>query len=181
MSSRPWLCSHQARMVLAVCFFQLSPVNHPFVLTQCHVCNGSCRKTFLPIIYSGAIKFMKSTRLTSTLPLVMDHDNSNNIINTLWEDKDWCKNVFGTKSPSKANVVGFFLQLIATRIISFELVKNRGLKCVITLQSNGKHRYDDTSVWLGIKFCSPKKGGGKIHLAELITAQQKAADLLLNY
>ena len=87
---------------------------------------------------------MKSTRLTSTLPLVMDHDNANNVINSLWEDKDWCKDVFGTKSPSKANVVGFFFQLIATRIISFELVKKRALQCIITTQSNGKYYYKDT-------------------------------------
>ena len=100
--------------------------------TQCHVCNGSSRKTFLPVIYSGAIKFLKSTRLSKTLPLLMDHDNSNNIINSLWKDKDWCKDIFGTKSPSKGNVVSFFFQMIATKIISFELVNTSGLKCVIT-------------------------------------------------
>ena len=56
-----------------------------------------------------AIKFMMSERLCSTLPLVVDHDNSNTIVNTLWEDKDMCKEVFGTKSPKRSNCVGFFL------------------------------------------------------------------------
>ena len=34
--------------------------------TKCHVCNGKYSKTFLPVIYSGAMRFLKSTRLTSS-------------------------------------------------------------------------------------------------------------------
>ena len=111
----------------------------------------------------------------------MDHENSNNIVNTLWEDKDWCKNVFGTKLPSKGNVVGFFLQMIATRIISFELVNRSGLQCIITVQSNGKYCYEDTSNWAGIEFRSQKRGGAKIYLADIMAAQQKVDDLLSNF
>ena len=124
---------------------------------------------------------MKSTRLTSTLPLVMDHDNANNVINSLWEDKDWCKEVFGTKSPSKANVVGFFFQLIVTKIISFELVNKRALQCIITTQSNGKYYYEDTANWAGMEFRTPKKGSGKVYLADITAAQKKVEDLLRNY
>ena len=116
---------------------------------------------------------MKSTWLTSTLPLLRNHDNSNNTINTLWEGKDWCKNVFGTNSPPKGNIVRFFFQLIATKIISFALVNKSNLKCIITVQSNGKYRYEDASIWAGIEIRSPKKGGAEMYLTDIITAQQK--------
>ena len=78
------------------------------------------------MIYSGDFKFMKSDRLRSTLPLVVYRNNSNTTINTLWEDKDRCKEVFGAKSPKRTNRVGLCFQLIATKIISFELVDNWG-------------------------------------------------------
>jgi hypothetical protein len=151
--------------------------------TMCHVCTGSCRESFLPVIYSGAVKFMNSDRLRSTLPLVIDHDNSDSIINTLWEDKDRCKEVFGTKSPKRANCVGFFLQLIATKIISFELVDNRGLKCVIQRDDNdmSKYVYEDASRWAGIELRSPKRGGAKVSLNEIIAANKKAEDLLSEF
>ena len=71
--------------------------------------------------------------------------------------------------------------MIATKIISFELVNKSGLKCVITQSSIGKYRYDDASVWAGIEFRSPKKGGAKIYLDAIITAQEKAEELLRNY
>ena len=89
--------------------------------TKCHVCTGSCRKTFLPIIYSGAMRFMKSSRLTSKLPLLVTHENRDDLINTLWEDKDFCKDVFGLKNPTKGNVIGFFLQLMATKSMANSL------------------------------------------------------------
>ena len=71
--------------------------------------------------------------------------------------------------------------MIATKIISFELVNKSRLKCIITVQSNGKYRYEGTLVWADIEFRIPKKGGSKIYLADLIIAQQKAVDLPTNY
>ena len=57
------------------------------------------------------------------------------------------KEVFGTKSPKRTNCVGLFSQLIATKSISFELVNNRGLKCVITkdVKNISKYVYEDAS------------------------------------
>ena len=97
------------------------------------------------LIYSGTIKFMNSERLRIIIPLVLDHDNSDSIMNTPWEDKDRCNDVFVTKSPKRTNCVGFFLQLIATRNISFELVDKQGLKCVITKDDSGKYVFGDAS------------------------------------
>ena len=71
-----------------------------------------------------------------------------------------CKEVFGTKSPKRSNFVGFFLQLIATKIISFQLVDNPGLKCVITKDhiDISNYVYEDTYSWAGLEFRSPKRG-----------------------
>ena len=126
---------------------------------------------------------MNSERLHSTLPLVVDQDNCDTIINTLWEDKDRCKEVFDTKSPKRSNCVAFFLQLIATKTISFQLVDNRGLKCVITKDDKdiGKYVYEDVSRWAGFEFRSPKTGGAKVYLNEIIAANKKAKDPLSDF
>ena len=124
---------------------------------------------------------MKSTRLASKLPLLLTRDNNDDLINTLWEDKDFCKDVFGLKNPSKGNVIGFFLQLIATKIISFELVNNNTLQCVMTKRTTNTYVYEDTYSWLGIEFRSPRRGNAAISLYDIIHAQQKAQELLREY
>ena len=149
--------------------------------TKRHVCNGKYSKTFLPVIYSGAMRFLKSTRLTSTLPLLLTHETNAGLINTLWEDKDFCKDIFGVKNPTKGNVIGFFLQLIATRIISFELVGNNGLQWVLTKQTTGAFLYEDAYSLLGIQFRSPRRGNAVISLFDIIEAQEKAQELLRDY
>ena len=124
---------------------------------------------------------MKSTRLASKLPLLLTHDNKDDLINTLWEDKDFCKDVFGIKNPTKRNVIGFFLQLIATKIISFELVNNNALQCVMIKQTTGRYVYEDTYSWLGIEFRSPRRGNAAISLFDTIEAQEKVQGLLRDY
>ena len=68
------------------------------------------------------------------------------------------------KNPTKGNVIGFFLQLIATRIISFELVGNNGLQWVLTKQTTGAFLYEDAYSLLGIQFRSPWRGNAIISL-----------------
>ena len=149
--------------------------------TKCHVCNGKYIKTFLPVIYSGASKFLKSTRIASTLPFILTHNNGSHLINTLWEDKDLCKDVFGVKHPNKGNVIGFFFQLIATNIISFELVNTNALQCVLTKQPNGGYVHEDTISWLGIEFRTPKRGNARVCLFDIIAAEEKAKEILQEY
>ena len=122
-------------------------------------------------------------RGSATLPPVVDQDSCDTIINTLWEDKDRCNEVFGTKSPKRSNCVAFFLQLIVTKIIYFQLVDNRGLKCVITKDDKDvvKYVYEDVSMWAGFKFWSPKRVVVKVYLNDIIAASKKAEDLLSDF
>ena len=85
------------------------------------------------------------------------------------------------QAPTKGNVIGFFLQVIATKIISFELVNKDTLQCVVTKQTTGTYVYKDTYSWLGIEFRSPRRGNAAISLFDIIQAQEKAKELLREY
>ena len=71
--------------------------------------------------------------------------------------------MFGTKSPKRSNCVGFFLQLIATNIVLFQLVDNRRLKCVITRDDRdvSNYVYEDALRWAGLESGVPRVGGTK--------------------
>jgi hypothetical protein len=62
-------------------------------------------------------------------------------------------------------------------------VDNRGLKCVIQRDDNdmSKYVYEDASRWAGIELRSPKRGGAKVSLNEIIAANKKAEDLLSEF
>ena len=76
-----------------------------------------------------------------------------------------------------------FSFLIATKIISFELLDNRGLKFVITRDDKNisKYVYEDASRWVGVEFQSPKRGQVKVYLNDIIAVNKEAEDLLSDF
>ena len=150
--------------------------------TQCHVCDGSNSKTFLPIIFSGALAFLRSSTFGSVLGVAINVDNGSEFVASLASDGDWCKSVFGLKNPTTYNVTAFFLQLIALRIIDFKTVDKKQMIAGLTMSSSGKYKYEDPLSWKGMAFRTAKRGrGGLIDFAKVMENHQKVIDLLDEY
>ena len=45
----------------------------------------------------------------------------------------------------------------------------------------GKYIYEDVSTWAEFEFRSPKRGGAKVYLNEIIATNKKAEDLLSDF
>ena len=88
--------------------------------TQCYVCDGEYKTQFLPVIYSGAVKFLDSRKFECINTYIITVGNCDEVLDILAKDKDWLHTVFGKEKVSKFNVTGFFLQLLATKILSFQ-------------------------------------------------------------
>jgi hypothetical protein len=71
--------------------------------------------------------------------------------------------------------------LIATNIISFELVNDNALQCVLPKRPNGEYVHEDTISWLGIKFRSPRRGNNRVTVFDIIAAKEKAKEILQEY
>ena len=94
------------------------------------------------MVYSGAIKFLKSSCFTDIMPFDLNVQNCDELVDSLYLNKDWCKTVFGIKGVKKYNIATFFFQLFATKILSFKLVYKKVVHCVITKDGNGKYLYE---------------------------------------
>ena len=77
----------------------------------------------------------------------MTFDNYDEIINLLWEAKDFVKKVFGVVGVQKYNINCFFFQLIASKILSFEWVGTTSVNCVISCGVNDKYLFKDRARW----------------------------------
>ena len=106
----------------------------------------------LPIVFEGAIEFLESRHFGDKMPHIMTFDNYDEIINLLWEAKDFVKKVFGIVGVQKYNINCFFFQLIASKILSFEWVGTTAVNCVITRDKNDKYLFKDRARWEGFTF-----------------------------
>ena len=149
--------------------------------TQCHVCDGSHSKTFLPIIFSGAFAFMKSSAFGAVLGVEINVDNATSFVASLSSDGDWCKRVFGLKNPSTYNVTAFFLQLIGLRIIEFQTLDKKKMIGGLTRLSSGKFKYEDPSSWKGMSFRTANRGGALIAFEKVLENHEKVIELLKEY
>ena len=65
--------------------------------TQCHICDGTHSKTFLPIIFSGAFTFLKSAHFGAVWGVEINVENGAAFVASLVFDGNEYKLVFGMK------------------------------------------------------------------------------------
>ena len=107
----------------------------------------------LPIVYEGAIEFLKSRRLVDAMPYMICYSDIEGLVDLLYKDNDWTERVFAIKTVSKYNVAAFFFQLIATKILSFEWVGTTKLVCVISrVGTSTVFNYEKITFWEGFEF-----------------------------
>ena len=151
--------------------------------TQCHVCDGTHLQTFLPIIFSGALAFMKSPAFVAVLGVELTADNCIALVASLSTDANMCKGVFGIRSTKQYQVTAFFLQLIALRLIEFKVRNNTEMIChrVLHQSNNFQYRFDDPQCWKGFSFRSAKRGRETISFESVIARHNEVAALLQEY
>jgi len=147
-------CVH-CRMVWFLAFGKLE--HYPRCMlpceTQCFVCTGEHQKYILPIVYEGAIEFLKSRQLVDAMPYKICYSDIEGLVDLLYKDSDWTERVFAIKTVSKYNVAAFFFQLIVTKILSFEWVGTTKLVCVISrVGTSTVFNYENITCWEGFEF-----------------------------
>ena len=74
---------------------------------------------------------MKSSCFGQVVGKEINVANCGELVNCFAMDGNWCKHVFRLKNPKKYNVTGFFFQLLAIKIISFKVVGQKNVVCVV--------------------------------------------------
>ena len=146
--------------------------------TQCYVCDGRYKKICLPVVHSGAIQFLDSRQLTDVHLFVLTVANCDEFVDRLAKDKDWLLWVFGKESVTRYNVTAFFLQLLATKILSFELVGNKNVLIVISVDENHNKKFKNILQWEGIQFRVKGKRGRSVSFKDLVEKMSMVRALL---
>ena len=79
------------------------------------------------------------------------------LTDTLLNDKDWRKRVFGRKTIQSCNVAAFFLQLVANGIMPFAIEKKEP-KVVLMRDEKGDYCYESILNWEGFTFRHRPRG-----------------------
>ena len=119
---------------------------------KCYICTGGHRKYFLPIIYTGAIEFLRSERMDKTFPYTVEVNNCDGMLSSLTDDTDWVKRIFGKKKITKYNVTAFFFTLVGSNILSFQKKSNLEVICVLSRDDQGNKMYEKQLNWEGFEF-----------------------------
>ena len=85
------------------------------------------------------------------------------------KDKDWLRTMFGGEKVTKSNVTGFFLQLLATKNLSFQLVAGGNVRLVVSCDKDDVKLYKDSSQWEGIEFRTSAHGGRIMEFKDALT------------
>ena len=100
------------------------------------------------------VRFLESEYFGKRVPLLAEGAN---IINVLWSGEKWrVADIFGKKTIARFNVDGLFLQLIATKILELENLK-QGLTWTLgrvkdptnTRETMARYKLDAT--WVGMR------------------------------
>ena len=87
------------------------------------------------------------------MPYKICYSDIEGLVDLLYKDSDGTECVFTSKTVSKYNVVTFFFQLIATKILSFEWVGTTKLVCVISrVEASTVFNYKNITFWEGFEF-----------------------------
>ena len=136
---------------------------------MCYICKRTHNKWMLPVVYEGAVEFLETELFKGQLPFEITHDNSEGLPNILWESNDMRLKVFGKKTIAKYNVHSFFLQLIASDMLSFEWTDNsKKIVCVRRKESDGSYKYANIKYWSGFEFRSSRHGGANVTYESLL-------------
>ena len=136
------------------------------------------------------MEFLNSRCFSGIFDLEVTTDSCNVLIESLSKCKDSLQKVFGKASVVKYQVAGFFLQLIAAKMLIFEW-KAKGVKCVIARDSKDEKVYDDILKWEGFTFRYKARGHSqtykqplgkleKLRQAELLLASYVNTNAMLN-
>ena len=151
--------------------------------TQCHVCDGTHLQTFLPIIFSGALAFMKSSAFGAVLGVEIKADNCAASVASSSSDANMCKSVFGVRAPKTYQVTAFFLQLVALRLIEFKVRNNTEMicHCVQHPSPDYQYKYDDLLFWKGFSFRTAKRGRETIPFLMVLERHNAVRALMEEY
>ena len=143
---------------------------------QCFTCDGKYKQYLLPVVFSGALKFLKSQRFMQVLSIVLTVQNCEDVIGCLCGDKDWWILVFGLSFVKKYNVTAFFFQLLATKLLTFEIVDRTNVMCILARSKQDKYEfvYEVPFAWEGFEFRRPTCGSVPVSFMEVVTAVRKA-------
>ena len=86
--------------------------------------------------------------------------NYDEIIALILKDKDWWETVFGLQTVTKYNTAEIFFQLLATKILTVELLGDKSVALVIACTPDDKFVYNDRENCEGMQFCRRDQGGG---------------------
>ena len=88
--------------------------------------------------------------------------NFDEIIGLISKDNGWCKTVFGLQTVTKYNVARFFFQVLATEILTVELLGGKSVALVIDRAPADNFLYNDPVNWKDMKFCKRGRGGAAV-------------------
>jgi len=103
-------------------------------------------------VHSGAIEFLSSARYTNAIKFVLTNKDCDELVNTLFQDRDWTHRVFGKYKVNKYTMSALFLQLIATEILEFESSADGTVECVFFCDAKGEYNYLNKLNWEGFIF-----------------------------
>ena len=107
---------------------------------------------FLPVIYSGANKFLDRIFSEFINTYLITIGNCDEVLDILVKDKDWLRIVFGKEKVTKFNVAGFFCHLLATEILSFRFVGGKNVRLVVSRDKDDVKLYSNPVQWEGAEF-----------------------------
>ena len=102
---------------------------------------------------------LSEEQFTDNMSVILSHNEPGMLVDTLRNDKDWRKCVFGRKSVDNRQVAAFFLQLIANEILAFRLVSKQP-KIVLARDPQDEYVYESVVKWEGFDFRYPRRGSG---------------------
>lgn len=138
----------------------------PACMTQCPYCDGSYDKQFKPVDYF-VLRTWLSGPVREKFPFHGSLDKldefCDSLVNLVWKSKKTVLALFDRARNStiaKHHVHCFFLQLLATDIISLKVTSSESVQWNITWESlpgriTSTEKYNNVSNWFGMNFFPP--------------------------
>ena len=89
---------------------------------------------------------------------------------------------FGVSSVKKYNVTAFIFQLLATKLLTFEIIDRTNVMCVLARSKQDMYDflYEDPLAWEGFEFRRPTRGAMPVSLMEIVIAVRNAQRMVEN-
>ena len=122
---------------------------------QCCFCSGEYKKYMLPVVPEGALKFLRSAHLDDCMRHPVSVANCGELVGALSKERngDWKPAVFGIKTVQVYNIVAFYFQLLASKLLGFEWSNVRKeVHYVLLKDDQSKFNYNTMAHWSGFEF-----------------------------